>query len=138
MNKKLGIVSLSIVLAVLIFLIIVGKVVCSFFFTTGFDITFVNRTDNQIEGLYITYGNITNDIEVPSISKNSSFKININPSENLDETSMKLYYFDKNNNKNEETIIGYFERGYSGKVAVEIQDTDENGKHKFKVNENIW
>lgn len=41
---------------------------------------------------------------------------------------MKIYYFDKSNIRHDEILVGYFEKGYSGKVYVEINSIDKDGK----------
>lgn len=129
------------VLALLTVLIIIagivatGKMMIGFIFTSGFDISIVNQTSSKISGLKITYLSAAKDIIVPDINANSQVKLNVNPSENFGENSMKIYYFDKAGNRHEETIVGYFEKGYSGKSNAEIKSIDDAGILIVKVKE---
>lgn len=125
-RKPILIISL-IVLITLVGLFVAGKNLIGLLFTTGFDISIENQTTSSISGLRITYLNATQDVDVPAIESNSRIKLNINPSENFSENSMKLYYFDKTGTRHEETIVGYFEKGYSGKTKVTIKSIDESG-----------
>ena len=130
MTKKRGLIILLICISII--LILIG----SFFYVVqskGFDITIRNSTNSTISGLKITYINIKEDIQIPNIESEKIFKIKIKPTENFDENDMKIYYFDNKKNKQEETIIGYFEKGYSGKVTINIESIDANGKIKFKI-----
>ena len=108
-----------------------------FIYSNGFDITIKNKTNVQIDGLRLTYNGIKKDIEIPSIKSNAVYSININPQEEFGENSMKIYYMDKLGNRNEETIIGYFEKGYSGKVFIDIVSIDLSEKITFKVTEKM-
>ena len=105
--------------------------------SSGFDITIKNHTDLQIEGLKITYHNIEKEIEIPAIKPDASYSINIDPKEDFGENSMTLYYHDQKGNRHDETIIGYFEKGYSGKVNIEILSIDSNRELTLKVEEKI-
>ena len=102
-------------------------------FTTGFDITINNNTNITVSGLKITYEKITKDIDIPALSAGKKLEINVSPTEDFSENSMKIYYSDKQGNRQEECIVGYFEKGYRGKVIVDINSVDENGKLLFKV-----
>jgi len=46
---------------------------------------------------------------------------------------MDIYYFDKTGQKQESCLVGYFEKGYSGKCSVEILSIDENGKLDINI-----
>jgi len=63
----------------------------------------------------------------------STFKTNLNPKENFGENVMDIYYFDKTGQKQESCLVGYFEKGYSGKCSVEILSIDENGKLDINI-----
>lgn len=106
-----------------------------FIFASGFDITIENQTSSRISGLKITYMYAAKDVVVPDIEANSRIKLNVNPKENFNENSMKLYYFDKAGNRHEVTIVGYFEKGYSGRSNVEIKRIDDSGVLTVSVKE---
>lgn len=134
-KRKTIIIAVVTVLIILAGLVVAGKMLMGFIFTSGFDISFENQTSSTISGLRITYMNADKDVDVPAIEANSKVKLNINPIEKFGENSMKLYYFDKAINRHEETIVGYFEKGYSGKSNVEIKSIDGNGVLTVKVKE---
>lgn len=135
MKRKFIIIAVIGVLIILAGVVVAGKMLMGFIFTSGFDISIGNQTSSKISGLKITYMNAAKDVVVPDIEANFKAKMNINPSENFGENSMKLYYFDKAGNRHEETIVGYFEKGYSGKSNIEIISIDKNGVMTVKVKE---
>ena len=99
----------------------------------GFDITIKNNTGITLSGLKITYQKITKDIDLPSLTSYKKLKINVSPYEDFVENAMKIYYIDNQGNRQEECIVGYFENGYRGKVIVDINSVDKNGKLFFEV-----
>jgi hypothetical protein len=103
------------------------------FFNKGFDITINNNTDITLSGLKVTYEKIAKDIDIPSLSAHKNLKINVLPSENFSENAMRIYYFDNQGSRQEEYIIGYFEKGDSGKIIVNINSVDKDGKLLFKI-----
>lgn len=125
LNKR----NLSIILLILL-VIISGRFIFS---NKGFVITISNNTDVELSGLKLTYEKITKDIDIPLLSAHKNLKINVVPPENFSENSMRIYYIDNQGNRQEECIIGYFEKGYKGKVLVEINSVDKDGKLFIKV-----
>ncbi|MDE5055218.1 hypothetical protein NDK25_23675 [Niallia taxi] len=95
----------------------------------GIKITVTNNTDKPIDDLYINYKNLDEDIKLPKVSSKSKETLTIEP--DVDESNLILYYFDRDGKKHEEFIIGYFERGYDGKVDIKINSMDDNGKLKL-------
>jgi hypothetical protein len=104
---------------------------------TGFDIEIKNSTGLSIRGLAITYKGIVKDIELPEIEEGKIYKLNINPKEYFSENSMIIYYRDKRGYTQRNTLIGYFEKGYNGKVNVNINSQDKNGLLIMQVQEKI-
>lgn len=102
-------------------------------FSDSFKIKFKNTTDSSISELKITYEMINEDIAIPTIKANSSLDIEITPTENFDENAMKLYYFDNKGSKHEEFLVGYFEKGWGGRVYVDIIEIDSNGKLTLEI-----
>lgn len=106
----------------------------------GFDISVENETNKKVSGLYLTYDNIKSDIKIPSIAPSEKYTLNVNPNENsnevFDEASLKLEYKDTKGNLQTEYVIGYFEKGYSGKAVINIKSVDEMGKLKVEINSN--
>lgn len=50
---------------------------------------------------------------------------------------MIIYYKDKRGYVQRNTLIGYFEKGYRGKVKVNINSQDKNGLIIMQVEEKI-
>jgi len=103
----------------------------------GFEIKIINQTNKELSGLYLTYDNIKSDIKIPLIDLNKDYKLNVNPSEDIGESSMKLHYKDNKGKLHTETVIGYFEGGYSGDILIKIKSIDADGKLKFNIKEDI-
>lgn len=135
MNKKGFIIT-----AILLVLIALVSIVYKNFFTrhVGFDIEIKNNTSENISGLVITYEGIEKDIELPKIELGKTYKINVNPQENFGENTMIIYYKDKRGVIQKNTLIGYFEKGYSGKVNVTINSREENGLLIMQIQEKIY
>ncbi|RKL69259.1 hypothetical protein CR203_04315 [Salipaludibacillus neizhouensis] len=102
----------------------------------GFDIKVINETNKEISGIYLTYDHIKSDIIVPSIEQGEVYKLNVNPTETFVENAMKLQYKDKEEKLHTEYVIGYFEKGYSGKAEITIKSVDENGKLDIEIVQN--
>lgn len=132
LNKK--ILSIVKVLLLVLLVFIVFKSINAY---QGIDVTIKNNTDVAISELKITYEDISKDIDIPSIPAHKELKINIIPSENFSEGAMKIYYINSKGNRQEEYIVGYFEKGYSGEVIAEINSVVENGNLLFKVNNQV-
>ncbi|MGJ9386126.1 hypothetical protein [Salipaludibacillus sp. CF4.18] len=102
----------------------------------GFDIKVINQTNKDISGIYLTYDHIKSDIIVPSVEQGEVYKLNVNPTETFVENAMKLQYKDKEEKLHTEYVIGYFEKGYSGKAEITIKSVDENGKLDIEIVQN--
>jgi len=83
-----------------------------------------NTTNEDIDYLKLNYTGLGNDIDIPTIKANDKINFKVNIDNNFREGCMKIYYIHKNK-KIEFVIIGYFEKGYKGKVNVNI--SVENG-----------
>jgi hypothetical protein len=57
----------------------------------------------------------------------SKGKVALNFEPDVSESNLAFYCFDKDGEKHEEFIIGYFIRGYEGKVNVEMNSVEDNG-----------
>ncbi|WP_129689010.1 hypothetical protein [Gottfriedia acidiceleris] len=108
-----------------------------FLFQSGFDIKIKNLTNKEVTGIYLTYDNRKSDIKIPKIASQNDYKLNVNPSKDVGESSMRLQYKDNKGKLHTETVIGYFEGGYSGNILITIKSIDEDGKLKFKIKEDI-
>lgn len=103
----------------------------------GFDIRVENETNKEVSGLYLTYDNIKSDINIPSIASGEKYTLNVNQNEDsnndFSEAALKLEYEDDKGNLHTEYLIGYFEKGYTGKAVVNIKSIDENGKLEVEI-----
>lgn len=99
----------------------------------GFDITIKNQTGQKISGLYITYEHITSDLKIPAIPSGKKYQVKVTPTEEFSENTMSIYYEDHSGNKHTKTVIGYFEKGYSGEAVITLKSIDDNGLIKMKV-----
>lgn len=135
MNKRITILSI-----IVLVLICSGVIAYKFGISghTGFDIEIKNDTSENVKGLIITYKGIIKDIELPQIEVGKTYKINVNPKENLGENTMIIYYKDKRGIIQKNTLIGYFEKGYRGKVNVKVNSEDENGLLIMQIQEKVY
>lgn len=85
----------------------------------------------------MTYNNIKSDIKITSIASHNDYKLNVNPTEDVGESSMILQYKDNKGKLHKEIVIGYFEGGYSGKILITIKSVDKDGKLNLKIKEDI-
>jgi len=107
-----------------------------FLFHSGFDIKIKNQTNRNVTGIYLTYDDLKSDIKIPKIASHNDYKLNVNPTD-VGESSIELQYKDYKGKLHKETVIGYFEDGYSGDVLIAIKSVDDDGKLKFKIKEDI-
>lgn len=103
----------------------------------GFNITIKNETGMEISGLYLTYNEIRKDIEIPAILPGKKNKIEVRPQEEFGENSMTMYYFDADGVRQEETVIGYFEKGYYGEVMITLKSVNQQGVIEMEMKEDI-
>jgi len=127
----------------IIFLVVVIGVVCAviaFQFTghAGFDVIIHNETEVDVEGLYLTYNNIQSDIRIPPVGPGENITINVNPTEEFGENSMRLYYRDHNGKVHQETVFGYFEQGYFGQAFITFEGIDEQGLINMEIVEKMF
>ncbi|MBK5443485.1 MULTISPECIES: hypothetical protein [unclassified Peribacillus] len=99
----------------------------------GFEFTVKNQTNKEITGLYLTYNHINSDIKIPSIQPGEETKLNVTPTEDFGENSMKLQYKDSKGKQHTEYVIGYFEKGYSGGGKITLESINKNGEIQMKI-----
>jgi hypothetical protein len=106
----------------------------------GFDIRVENKTNKEVSGLYLTYENIKSNIKIPSLASGDKYTINVNQNEesndDFSEAALKLEYKDNKGDLHTEYVIGYFEKGYSGKAVINIKSVDESGKLEAEIKTN--
>ncbi|WP_226793092.1 hypothetical protein [Bacillus sp. B1-b2] len=129
MKKKIVIGSSFLILGIITILLFLR------FREEGINITVNNNTPNDIEGLYLTYSQLDDDIKLPKVLSESNMSLTFEP--DVNESNLILYYYDKEGEKQEEYIIGYFNRGYDAKVNIEINEVEDDGKLILVYEEHI-
>jgi hypothetical protein len=123
---------------VIVLIVIVFAVIYIDIEPAGFDITIKNETAEEITDLYITYNEITADIEIPPIAPGGEYKLTVRPKEEFGENSMTVYYLDTAGLKREETTFGYFEEGYHGEATIVLNSIDEQGVIQMTISEKMF
>lgn len=113
-------------ISILFLLGFVGIYKCSL--SSEYKISIINDTNKTIEKLEVKYkvGNIIQNIS--QIKSKKTWNCTVNTDNIQGENSIVLIHKDKKGNSYEEYIIGYLEKGYSGKTEVVINSIDKNGK----------
>jgi hypothetical protein len=104
----------------------------------GFEVKVKNETGVFVKGLFLTYNNIETDIEIPPIEANEEISVRVEPTEEFGENSMDMYYKDNSGVIHKETVIGYFEQGYSGAAVVTLNSINGNGILDVVVDEKMY
>ncbi|WP_310605247.1 hypothetical protein [Anaerosporobacter sp.] len=111
---------------------------CLFIFNklqnNGIHITIKNQTDIALSAMEISYTGIDKNIPIPIINAKKDYNVTINLPKEFTEGTMKLYYYDFNNNKVEYTIIGYLEKTYHRDSIIIINSVTENGILDISIN----
>lgn len=128
MNRKIK----FILFALVIFLLVVIGIL-KFNFSSGYKISITNNTNTTIENLELRYkvGDIIQNIS--QIESKKSWKGTIDTNSIQGENAIILTYKNNKGTSYEEYVVGYLEKGYSGKADVVINKIDENGKLKMEV-----
>ncbi len=123
----------KIIISVLVVFSILVIGVFKFSFSSGYKISIENKTNKTIENLELKYyvGNTIKTIS--QIEPQKSLKYNIDTNSIQGENSIILTYKDNKGNSYEESVVGYLEKGYSGKSNVVINKIDDNGKLEIEV-----
>ena len=131
-----------IIIVVLVFGVLAGLVYLGLFiigrilYPYGHELEVVinNNTEIELTEFYLTYRGLEEDISIDDISKGDSITLRIDAKDNVDESSLDLYYFDNNSARQEVVVIGYFEHSGGGqKSIVNINSIDENGVYEIEI-----
>ena len=123
----------KIIIGVLILFLLGVISIYKFSFSSGYKISITNNTNKTIEKLELKYkvGNIIQSIS--QIEPKKSWKDTIDTKKIQGENAIILTYKDNKGNFYEEYVVGYLEKGYSGKANVVINNIDENGKLNITI-----
>ena len=118
----------------LLILFLLGVVgICKFSFNSGYKISITNNTNKTVEKLELKY-KFANIIQtISQIESKKSWKGAIDTNNIQGENAIILTYKDNKGNSYEEYVVGYLEKGYSGKANVVINKIDENGKLEITI-----
>ncbi|QDP41091.1 hypothetical protein [Radiobacillus deserti] len=126
--RSLLIFGLSTIIAILLFDIL---------FDQSFNIKIENKTTQKIEGLRLTFTHAAEDIPVPVIQPGDTITLALKPNEHIpssfSESSLTLSYQDADLEVQEETIIGYLEKGYTGKADITIKRVNSEGELELDI-----
>lgn len=106
-------------------------------FSSAITITITNQSEHQLDAMEISYFYNKEEIVIPSLEPKETYQVKIAPRETFSESSIKLLYRDKNGKQLEETIVGYFEKGYSGSADVTAKNIQSSGKMTFDTEEDL-
>ncbi|MVX66182.1 hypothetical protein GKZ28_21115 [Clostridium chromiireducens] len=123
----------NIIIVVLVAFLIVVIGVLKFSFSSGYTISIDNNTNKTIENLELKYYVGNTITTIPQIEPNKSWKYNIDTNNIQGENAIILTYKDNKGNSFEESVVGYLEKGYSGKSNVIINKIDDTGKLEIEV-----
>lgn len=128
MNMKIK----FILFALVIFLLVVIGIL-KFNFSSGYKISITNNTNKTIENLELRYK--VDDIiqNISQIESKKSWKGTIDTNSIQGENAIILTYKNSKGTSYEEYVVGYLEKGYSGKADVVINKINENGKLEMEV-----
>lgn len=123
----------KIIIGVLILFLLGVISIYKFSFSSGYKISITNNTNKTIEKLELKYkvGNIIQSIS--QIEPKKSWKDTIDTKKIQGENAIILTYKDNKGNFYEEYVVGYLEKGYSGKANAVINNIDENGKLNITI-----
>lgn len=123
----------KIIISSLILFLIIFISIFKFGFSSGYKISIENNTNETIENLELKYY-VGGTIKIISkIEPQKFWEDNIDTNSIQGENSIILSYKDNKGNSHEEYIVGYLEKGYSGKSNVIINKIDDNGELEIKA-----
>jgi hypothetical protein len=102
-------------------------------FDSGYKIKIINNTDMIVTNLELKYKVGTTIQSIPQVEPKKSWEYTIDTSNINGENAVILTYRDNSDNLYEESVIGYLEKGYEGKVDVFINEINENGKLEIEI-----
>lgn len=123
--KKKNLIILGIILVVLI-----GAGLYFFNNKSTYKVVINNKTDKEISGLQISCGSNSKNIEVPDIGPSSSKEVRVKSEEN---GSLVMYYTDYLGDSHKELLAGYYQKGASGKIVVNITSINDLGIYSMEI-----
>ena len=121
------------IISVLVAFLILVIGVFKFSFSSGYKISIENKTDKTIANLELKYKNGNTIKTISQIEPKKSLEYNIDTNSIQGENAIILTYKDNKGISYEESVVGYLEKGYSGKSNVFINEIDNNGNLGIEV-----
>jgi hypothetical protein len=127
MSKK------NIIIMIIMLLVVLLVFIMAMRFDSGYKIKIINNTDMIVTNLELKYKVGTTIQSIPQVEPKKSWEYTIDTSNINGENAVILTYRDNSDNLYEESVIGYLEKGYEGKVDVFINEINENGKLEIEI-----
>lgn len=121
------------IISVLVAFLIVVIGVFKFSFSSGYKISIENKTDKTIGNLELKYKNGNTIKTISQVEPKKSLEYNIDTNSIQGENAIILTYKGNKGISYEESVVGYLEKGYSGKSNVFINEIDNNGNLGIEV-----
>ena len=128
MGKKSKIITCILILSLLV-VVIMAKMN----FNRGYKISITNDSNKTVEKLELKYKSGNKIQTISKIEPEKSWKYTVDTSILQGENAIILSYKDNMGNSYKEYVVGYLEKGYSGKTNVIINNIDENGKLEIEL-----
>ena len=123
----------KIIIGILILFLLVVIIIVKFNFNRGYKISITNNSNKTVEKLELKYKSGNEIQTISKIESEKSWKYTVDTSTLQGENAIILSYKDNKGNYYKEYVVGYLEKGYSGKVNVIINNIDEDGKLEIEL-----
>lgn len=123
----------KIIIGILILSLLVVVIMAKMNFNRGYKISITNDSNKTVEKLELKYKSGNKIQTISKIEPEKSWKYTVDTSILQGENAIILSYKDNMGNSYKEYVVGYLEKGYSGKTNVIINNIDENGKLEIEL-----
>lgn len=101
--------------------------------TTQIEVSFENNSGELTTDFFLYFPNATTPESIPNIEPNDTYVTTIKYKESEDQDSLMLFYHDYNGEKQTITLIENFQKGFRGKINLDIVDISENGVYTIEI-----
>lgn len=123
----------KIITCILILFLLLAVIMVKMNFNRGYKISITNDSNKTVEKLELKYKSGNKIQTISKIEPEKSWKYTVDTSILQGENAIILSYKDNMGNSYKEYVVGYLEKGYSGKTNVIINNIDENGKLEIEL-----
>lgn len=103
-------------------------------FPSNYKMTVINNTDTKIEDVLIKYKTGEDIVNIEKLEPNGTFEYKINTNKIISENAIIMRTENNQGILYDEYIVPYLERGNRGKVIVNINGINENGRYNIEIN----